>query len=129
MMKEKINALKMLLHELYNFKPVIFVVMLLNVAVNAVLPLLQLLLSAAVIHWLLNDVSVQAYLSRLLLFIAVVGIVQLAQYYFELYLEENVNHFRGHISDKITKKSLTLDYPLLIGKEAQERYNNANELT
>lgn len=128
-MKEKGKHLKILIKELYDYKPTIFLAFLTYIIIEAVLPLAQLLLSAFVIQWLMEGIAVQDYLVRLLLLIVVLGLVTLGQTYFMLYLEEQQNSFRPFIQNKIAKKYLTLDYPLLIGKEAQERYNNANELT
>lgn len=128
-MKEKGRLLKILLKELHDFKPKIFVVILLHIIVDAVLPLLQLLLSASVIEWLISNIAIQDYLVRLLLFVGVVGSVQMLQNYLNIFVEENMNHLRVFARNKIQRKYLTLDYPQLIGKEAQERYNNANELT
>lgn len=128
-MKEKTNYIQQLLKELVQFKPSIFLTFLLNVVVEAVFPLLQLLLSAFVIQWLMEGISIQDYLFRLLFMIIGIGLVSMARTYFLLILEEFQNTFRSHMQTKIGNKYLTLDYPLLIGKEAQERYNNANELT
>lgn len=128
-MKEKTNYIQQLLKELIQFKPSIFLTFLLNVVVEAVFPLLQLLLSAFVIQWLMEGISIQDYLFRLLFMIIGIGLVSMARTYFLLILEEFQNTFRSHMQTKIANKYLTLDYPLLIGKEAQERYNNANELT
>ena len=128
-MKEKGRQLKLLIKELYEFKPTVFIILLMNIIVDAALPLLQLLLSAFVIEWLMAEIAIQDYLIRLLLFVSLVGSAQMLQFYFNIYVEENMNHLRQFIRDKIQRKYLTLDYPQLIGKEAQERYNNANELT
>ena len=128
-MKEKTKYIQQLLKELVQFKPSIFLTFLLNVVVEAVFPLLQLLLSAFVIQWLMEGISIQDYLFRLLFMIIGIGLVSMARTYFLLILEEFQNTFRSHMQTKIANKYLTLDYPLLIGKEAQERYNNANELT
>lgn len=128
-MREKVKYIKILLKELYDFKPRIYLSLFLNVIVDAVFPLLQLLLSAFVIQWLIEGIAIQDYLVRLLLIIVGIGGVSIGQTYFMLLLEENQNTFRMYMQTKIAKKYLTLDYPLLIGKEAQERYNNANELT
>lgn len=128
-MKEKGKYLKILLKELYDFKPRIYLSLFLYIIVEAVFPLLQLLLSAFVIQWLIEGIAIQDYLVRLLLMIVGIGAASLGQTYFMLLLEENQNTFRSYMQTKIAKKYLTLDYPLLIGKEAQERYNSANELT
>lgn len=128
-MKEKIKYLTILLKELYEFKPTIFLRMVMHTLVYAALPLLQLLLSAFVIQWLMSGIAIQTFLLRLLLFIAVIGLAQMFQNYFEISTEEDMNQLRSHTRNKIGKKYLTLDYPLLIGKEAQERYNEANALT
>ena len=128
-MKEKIKYLTILIKELYDFKPSIFITMLMHMLVDAALPLLQLLLSAFVIEWLMIGISIRDFLLRLLLFIAVIGVGQMLQFYFSISTEENMNHLRSQMRNKIGKKYLTLDYPLLIGKESQERYNHANELT
>lgn len=128
-MKEKVKYTKLLSKELYEFKPTVFIAILLATIVGAALPLLQLLLSAFVIQWLLDSIAIQTYLIRLLGFIALIGIAQMGQYYFMIYVEENMNHFRDFMRNKIQKKYLTLDYPLIIGKEAQEKYNNASRLT
>ena len=128
-MKEKGKYLKILLKELYDFKPRIYLSLFLYIIIEAVFPLLQLLLSAFVIQWLMEGIAIQDYLVRLLLMIVGVGAASLGQTYFMLLLEENQNTFRSYMQTKIAKKYLALDYPLLIGKEAQERYNSANELT
>lgn len=128
-MKEKVKYTKILLKELYAFKPTVFIAILLATLISAALPLLQLLLSAFVIQWLMEGVAIREYLLRLLVFIALIGIAQMGNYYFMLYQEENMNHLRGFMRNKIETKYLKLDYPLIIGKEAQERYNNASELT
>ncbi|GEK90043.1 ATP-binding cassette domain-containing protein [Alkalibacterium putridalgicola] len=128
-MREKGRHLKILLKELYEFKPMIFIAIIMNIVVSAALPLLQLLLSAQVIEWLMNEVTIQDYLTRLLLFVALVGFAHTIHNYLDIYFEENNEHFRFVMMNKIKKEYLTLDYPLLIGKEARERYNNANELT
>lgn len=128
-MKEKGIHLKLLLKEIYEYKPSIFLFSFLHIVVEAISPLLQLLLSAFVIQWLIDEIAIQNYLLRLLIFVAGVGLAALSRTYFSLYIEEHQNTFRSHMSNKIIKKYISLDYPLLIGKEAQERYNNANELT
>lgn len=128
-MKEKMKYSKILLKELYAFKPTVFIAILLATLISAALPLLQLLLSAFVIQWLMEGVAIREYLLRLLVFIVLIGIAQMGNYYFMLYQEENMNHLRDFMRNKIETKYLKLDYPLIIGKEAQERYNNASELT
>ncbi|GEN50169.1 ABC transporter ATP-binding protein [Alkalibacterium pelagium] len=128
-MKEKIRHSKLLIKELYEFKPTILLAIMFATVFNVALPLLQLLLSAFVIQWLLEGISIGDYLLRLLLLIVPIGIAQMGNYYFMLYQEENMNHFRDFMRNKIETKYLKLDYPLIIGKEAQERYNNASELT
>ena len=128
-MKEKMKYSKILLKELYAFKPTVFIAILLATLISAALPLLQLLLSAFVIQWLMEGVAIREYLLRLLVFIVLIGIAQMGNYYFMLYQEENMNHLRDFMRNKIETKYLKMDYPLIIGKEAQERYNNASELT
>ncbi|WP_080147255.1 ABC transporter ATP-binding protein [Marinilactibacillus piezotolerans] len=128
-MKQKLKHLKILIMELYTFKPTIFVFMSLNVLINAVKPLLQLLLSAQVIQWLLEGIAIQEYLLNLLGWIAVLAVAELASSYFEITVEEYVNFFRTQTMFKVKKQYLQLDYPLLIGKKAQERYNEARELS
>lgn len=128
-MKEKRKQINILLKELYEFKPTVFIVIILATVTSVALPLLQLLLSAFVIQWLLDGIAIQDYLIRLLGFVILIGIAQMANYYFMLYQEENMNHFRDFMRNKIQKRYLKLDYPLIMGKEAQEKYNNASELT
>lgn len=128
-MRDKSRYLTILVKELYEFKPIVFLAVVMNIAVKAALPLLQLLLSAQVIEWLMNEVTIQEYLTRLLLFIVLLGLAQLAKRFLGIYFEENSEQFRIMMMHKTKRRYLTLDYPLLIGKEAQERYNNANELS
>lgn len=127
-MKEKGKYLKILLKELYEFTPMIFVAISMNILLSTALPLMQLFLSAQVIQWLMDDIAVQEYLIRLLIFIGIVGLAQLGKQSLDIYFEENIERFRASINFKIKKTYLSLDYPLLIGKESQERYNDANEL-
>lgn len=128
-MREKGNYLKILVKEIYDYKPTMFISLFINIIVEAAVPILQLLLSASVIQWLMEGIPIQDYLMRLLLFVSALGIAQLIRTYFVLYVEEHVNSFRVHVKNKTDNKYLTLDYPLIIGKESQERYNNASELT
>lgn len=128
-MREKTSYIKQLLNEIYQFQPIMFLHLTLNVVIEAVFPLLQLLLSAFVIQWLMEEIAIQDYLVRLLFMIIGIGLASMAHMYYLLVLERFQNTFRLHMQTKIANKYLTLDYPLLIGKEAQERYNNANELT
>lgn len=128
-MREKTSYIKQLLKEIYQFQPIMFLHLTLNVVIEAVFPLLQLLLSAFVIQWLMEEIAIQDYLVRLLFMIIGIGLASMAHMYYLLVLERFQNTFRSHMQTKIANKYLTLDYPLLIGKEAQERYNNANELT
>lgn len=128
-MREKTSYIKQLLNEIYQFQPIMFLHLTLNVVIEAVFPLLQLLLSAFVIQWLMEEIAIQDYLVRLLFMIIGIGLASMAHMYYLLVLERFQNTFRSHMQTKIANKYLTLDYPLLIGKEAQERYNNANELT
>lgn len=128
-MKEKGKQAKILIGELYAFKPMIFGAGFTTLCLKAFLPLLQLILSAQIIEWLLSGVSVQYYLGRLLIFVSVIGIAQVLNQYFNLYFEENNEQFRFKMMGKMQMKYLELDYPLLVGKEAQERYNNALELS
>ena len=128
-MREKTSYIKQLLNEIYQFQPIMFLHLTLNVVIEAVFPLLQLLLSAFVIQWLMEEIAIQDYLVRLLFMIIGIGLASMAHMYYILVLERFQNTFRSHMQTKIANKYLTLDYPLLIGKEAQERYNNANELT
>lgn len=128
-MREKTSYIKQLLNEIYQFQPIMFLHLTLNVVIEAVFPLLQLLLSAFVIQWLMEEIVIQDYLVRLLFMIIGIGLASMAHMYYILVLERFQNTFRSHMQTKIANKYLTLDYPLLIGKEAQERYNNANELT
>lgn len=128
-MKEKIHLLTFSLKELYQFKPRIFGAMLVYILTKSSLPLLQLFLSAQVIDWLMEGVSISTYMMRLILFVSILSIVQILDKYFDLYREEHSNKFRQYAMENIATKYLSLDFPLLVGKEAQERYNQANELT
>lgn len=128
-MNEKIKLLKLLVKELHEYNPFIFFTIAMNILVKAALPLLKLLLSAFVIDWLVTGVSVREYLIRLLIFVAMVGITNMLDQYFMIYIEEHTNHIRDFFREKIEEKYITLDYPLLIGKEAQGKYNEASELT
>ena len=73
-MKEKMKYSKILLKELYAFKPTVFIAILLATLISAALPLLQLLLSAFVIQWLMEGVAIREYLLRLLVFIVLIGV-------------------------------------------------------
>lgn len=129
-MKEKFRMFQLMLKELYEYKPIVFLVILLSIAIKAILPLLQLLLSAQVIEWLMNDITVGNYLIRLGFFVLIVGGMHVAKHYFSGLEEEYRGRFReDHAHKKIAKKYLALDYPKIIGKEAQEKYNKASELT
>ncbi|WP_208560476.1 ABC transporter ATP-binding protein [Marinilactibacillus kalidii] len=127
-MKEKVKLAKIIILELYEFQSNIFLMILVNILLLTCIPFLQLVLSSQVISWLINGISIDVYLARLILFIGLIGIGQVAQSFLNVYFEEKINYFRTQSMYKIKKKYLSLDYPLIIGKESQIRYNNANEL-
>lgn len=129
-MKEKFRMFNLMLKELYEYRPIVYLNILLSITLEAMLPLFQLLLSAQVIEWLMSDIAVSDYLIKLSFFILIVGGMQVAKRYFAVIIEENCGRFReDHAHKKITKKYLALDYPKIIGKEAQEKHNKVSELT
>jgi ATP-binding cassette subfamily B protein len=129
-MKEKVRLFKLMLNELYEYKPITYMIILLRIIMRSLLPLLQLLLSALVIEWLISEITIREYLIRLSIVMVIVGGTQVADRYFSVIEEEYNSRFReDHAHKKISKKYLSLDYPKIIGKEAQEKYNKANELT
>lgn len=100
----------------------------LRIIVQTVLPLMQLLLSAQVIQWLLEGVSVETYLSKLAVWVVAIGVVEVIDKRLLFYFEKECDIFRLTISKKMTHVIYTIDYPSIISEEGQKLYAKASEL-
>lgn len=128
-MKEKWVNLNALLKIMHDYRSGIFYTIIGRVIIQAVLPLTQLYLAAQVIDWLMTGESIQNYLIQLAVFILVITILKVIETSLSTTQEQDADLLRNDVRNKIKAKYITMDYPLLIGKEAQEKYNHAMALT
>lgn len=128
-MKDKWDNLQVLLKIMKEYRSGVFLTIIGQIIIQAVLPLVQLYLSAQVIEWLMEGESIQNYLIQLAVFIGVITVLKIIEISLSVTAEQDEGLFRNYARDKIKSKYVTMDYPLLIGKESQEKYNNAMALT
>lgn len=128
-MKDKWVNLQVLLKIMKEYRSGVFLTIIGQIIIQAVLPLVQLYLSAQVIEWLMEGESIQNYLIQLAVFIGVITVLKIIEISLGVTAEQDEGLFRNYARDKIKSKYVTMDYPLLIGKESQEKYNNAMALT
>ena len=91
-------------------------------------PLLQLLLSAKVIQWLLEGISVEIFLTELAIWIAAICVLDMVDRRLEFYFDKECDIFRMSVMKKITKAYYEIDYPLIISEEGQKNYAEASDL-
>lgn len=114
---------------MYDYRSSIFFRIFGQVLIKAILPLAQLYLSAQVIDWLMNGEDIQTYLTQLAVFIGVITVLKIIEQQLSVTEDQDRELFRNYGRDKIKAKYITMDYPLTVGKDAQEKYNNAITLT
>ena len=91
-------------------------------------PLLQLLLSAKVIQWLLEGIAVEIFLTELAIWIAAICVLDMVDRRLEFYFDKECDIFRMSVMKKITKAYYEIDYPLIISEEGQKNYAEASDL-
>ncbi|WP_208559194.1 ABC transporter ATP-binding protein [Marinilactibacillus kalidii] len=128
-MKEKWQNLIKLIKMMVSYRPRIFLTIIGIVLIQVLLPVIQLYLSVQVIEWLINEEEIQTYLIHLAIFIGVITLLKISEHQFGVTVDKDTELFRNYAKTRLISNFVSLDYPLLIGKEAQEKYNNAVALT
>lgn len=128
-MKQKWNYFKIMCREITEYKRSIWFWLLIQMIVQTALPLLQLLLSAKVIQWLLEGVSVERFLTELAIWLASICVIDVIDKRLKFYFETKSDIFRLSIMKKMSHVIYHIDYPLIISEEGQKLYAEANHLT
>lgn len=91
---------------------------------NCSFTLAQLFLSAQVISWLLNGLSISAYLSQLAIWISVIVVLNIIQQLLNRYISLEHEFFRIGLMYKITNVLNRQDYPLIFWKKVKRVFPN-----
>lgn len=128
-MKKQWYYFKYMCHEITEYKQTLWLWLGVRVIVQTALPLMQLLLSAQVIQWLLEGVSVETFLIELAIWVAIICFLDVINKRLEFYFDKECDIFRLSIMKKTTHVIYNIDYPLIISEEGQKLYAQANNLT
>lgn len=123
-MKKRWYHFKLLCKEITNHNPWMWGWLIASIAVTVLLPLAQLFLSAQVISWLLNGLSISAYLSQLAIWISVIVVLNIIQQLLNRYISLEHEFFRIGLMYKITNVLNRQDYPLIFWKKVKRVFPN-----
>lgn len=127
-MKKQWYYFKYMCREITEYKRSIWFWFGLRVITQTVLPLMQLLLSAQVIQWLLAGISVEKFLFELAIWVTSICLIDVVNNRLMFYFETESDVFRLSIMMKITQVIYNIDYPLIVSEEGQKIYSEANSL-
>ncbi len=128
-MEKRWHHFKLLCREITDYNPWMWGWLIASITVTVVLPLAQLLLSAQVISWLMNTLSISAYLSRLGIWIAVIVVLNIIEQLLTRYISIEHEFFRIGLMYKITNALNRQDYPQIISEEGQKSFAESMSLT
>lgn len=128
-MKKRWHQFNLLCKEITDFNPKMWLWLIGDIVVTVVLPLAQLLLSAQVIRWLTDGLSITVYLKQLAIWIGMIVILNITQHLLERYISLELEFFRIGMMYKITDQLNRLDYPLITSEEGQKSFSESLSLT
>lgn len=127
-MKKQWYYFKYMCREITDYKQSLWLWLGIRVIVQTALPLMQLLLSAQVIQWLLEGVAVETFLTELAMWIVAICLIDVIDKRLEFYFDKECDIFRLTIMKKMTHVIYNIDYPLIISEEGQKLYAEASDL-
>jgi len=127
-MKKRWYHFKLLCKEITEYSPKMWVWLVANIVVTVVLPLAQLLLSAQVISWLMDEVTINEYLSNLAIWMIGIAGFSAVQHLLERYIEVEHEYFRVGMMYKTIDQLNRHDYPLIISEEGQKSFSESISL-
>ena len=127
-MKKRWYRFKLLCKEITEYNPWMWVWFILNIVVVVGLPFAQLLLSAQVINWLTEGVSINSYLIQLAIWMLLIMILNSMQSVLSLYIEREHENFRIYMTFKLMDMVSRLDYPLIVSEEGQRNFSESFSL-
>ena len=122
-MKKRWHHFKLLCKEITDYNPWMWGWLIASIVVTVVLPLAQLLLSAQVISWLMNGMTIPTYLTQLAIWLGGIVVLNIAQHLLERYIEVEHEFFRIGMMYKIIDQMNRHDYPLIISEEGQKSFS------
>lgn len=128
-MKERFRLFKLICKELTDYNPKMWLWLITSIVVTVILPLGQLLLSAQVISWLMNGITITTYLTQLAIWLGGIIVLNIAQHLLERYIEVEHEFFRIAMMYKIIDQMNRHDYPLIISEEGQKSFSESISLT
>lgn len=128
-MKERFRLFKLICQEITDYNPKMWLWLIANIIVAVILPLGQLLLSAQVISWLMNGMTISNYLTQLAIWLGGIVILNIAQHLLARYIEFEHELFRIGMMYIIIDQLNRHDYPLIISEEGQKSFSESINLT
>lgn len=128
-MKKRWYHFKLLSKEITEYNPWMWGSLIIQVVVAVVLPLVQLLLSAQVINWLMKGVPIAYYLTNLAIWLIGIVVLSVGEHLLMRYMQVEHELFRIVMMYKVMNQLNRHDYPLIISEEGQKKFAESLELT
>lgn len=127
-MKRKINYFFRMWRHAIEYRKVMPIIVMGDALLGVLIPFGQLLISVQVISWLIEGVAIEQYLTRLAYWTVGLLVLSLLHVYVVRYKEAYAETFRIFYWNVTQIQLVTLDYPLILGKEGQDRYARVLQL-
>lgn len=128
-MKERFRLFKLICKEITDYNPKMWLWLIVQMVIMVILPLIQLLLSAQVISWLMNGIAIEDYLINLSIWMGIIVILNAGNHLLMRYFDTEHELFRIGMMYKIMDQLNRHDYPLIISEEGQKNYSESLNLT
>lgn len=128
-MKERFRLFKLICREITDYNPKMWGWLVAQTVITVILPLTQLLLSAQVISWLMNGMTINEYLTNLVIWMGVIVVLSTVNNLLARYIDTEHELFRIKMMYKIMDQLSRHDYPLIISEEGQKNYSESLSLT
>lgn len=123
-MKKKLRTFKFLNQQLGAYSKSFYFWYSLDIVLQAVTPLLTLVVTGVVIELLsMPGTDVQTFIQQITLWMGVVLIAKALNAVSVQKLRQHGEMFRNFVIMQVWDQQFSMDYPLVIGAQAQERYN------
>lgn len=128
-MKERFRLFKLICKEITDYNPRMWLWLFFQTVIMVILPLIQLLLSAQVISWLMIGISIEEYLMNLFIWVGAIAVLSAVDHLLMRYIEIEHELFRIGMMYKVMDQLSRHDYPLIISEEGQKNYSESLSLS
>lgn len=127
-MKKRFRLFKLICKEITDYNPKMWLWLIGQTVIMVILPLIQLLLSAQVISWLMDRIAIEKYLTNLAIWMGIIVVFSAVNNLLTRYIETEHELFRIGMMYKVMDQLSRHDYPLIISEEGQKNYSESLSL-